>query len=92
MMDPLIRPRPTVIVVRNGDGTSAVQTVVDDQVVGEEVLTDADADALVLKRNNALKLGRGLSDCAWCRYGKPAAAGAVLGGVGASLLGYEATR
>jgi hypothetical protein len=28
-------------------------------------------------------------NCAWCRYGKPAVAGAVLGGAGAYFMGGE---
>lgn len=38
------------------------------------------------------KLGKGLSDCAWCRYGKPALAGAVAGAAVAAVAGYEPTR
>lgn len=32
------------------------------------------------------------ADCAWCRYGKPAALGAAIGAAGNLLLGMPAAR
>lgn len=41
---------------------------------------------------NAGKAGRAMADCAWCQYGKPAAAGALVGAGLAWVAGVEPTR
>lgn len=44
-------------------------------------------------QGGARAVGKALeADCLWCRYGKPAAAGAALAAVGAFLMGQEPMR
>ena len=88
-------------VTDNGDGTVTVRRRTADGALESRVMSmetqdgPDETDMEVLVRGDSevgRKLGKGLSDCAFCQYGKPAIAGAVLGLGAASLTGYEPTR
>jgi hypothetical protein len=46
-------------------------------------------DTPVLVTPDGAALAGMAENCAWCRFGKPAVAGAVLGGAGAYMMGGE---
>lgn len=106
-MNTASEPRPMasavqlVSITSNDDGTNTVRIRRADGSEIERILTDEQL-AAAQERNPTVqttevevlgrKVGRGKSDCAWCRYGKPAGIGAVAGLALASVMGQEPAR
>lgn len=89
---------PTLVGIRdNGDGTATVRQRGQNGATRDTVMSVEEARATFGTKPQQVEvlgkaIGKGLSDCVWCRYGKPAIAGAAAGVTLATLGGYEPVR